>query len=219
MSLTQLAHRVDAPVSSIQKLVNGLVATGYLAEVGRRFVLGPAPYVLSLRAGRPPMRTVRHADLAELSRETGAPVLVAVRVGDDAVYVDWAGTDEPFDFALSARLRTPLPVTAAGRVLLAHLPERERRECAAAAHPDDPAAAMALLAEAERIRREGKIIGASGPLLPNVSAVSVPVWEEGEVVAAVSVADRDGTLPDRLPDIADVLVASSRRWAARGPGG
>src|ERR671935_2575050 len=60
ISLTQLARRMDAPVSSIQKLVNGLVATGYLAEVGRRFVLGPAPYVLSVRAGRPPVRTLRH---------------------------------------------------------------------------------------------------------------------------------------------------------------
>jgi DNA-binding IclR family transcriptional regulator len=217
LNLTQLALRLGAPVSSIQKLVNGLVATGYLAETDRRFILGPAPHVLSLRAGRPPVRTLRHADLVELSREAGAPALAAVRVGDDAVYVDWAGADEPFDFARSTRLRTPLPDTASGRVLLAHLPERERRECVTAAYPDDPGAAIAVLTEAERIRQEGRIVGASGPLLPNASAVAVPLWEDGEVVAAVAVAGREGSVPERLPEIADMLVASSRRWAARGP--
>jgi DNA-binding IclR family transcriptional regulator len=51
-TLTQLARWVDAPVSSVQKLVDGLVAVGYLDEAGRRYRLGPAPSVLSIRAGR-----------------------------------------------------------------------------------------------------------------------------------------------------------------------
>jgi DNA-binding IclR family transcriptional regulator len=215
LSLTQLALRVGAPVSSIQKLVNGLVAAGYLTEADRRFRLGPAPYVLSLRAGRPLIRSLRQADLAELSGDVEAPVLVAVRVGDDAVYVDWSGTDEPFDFALSARLRTPLLATAAGRVLFAYLPERDRREHVTIAHPDDPAAAVDALAEAERIRRDGRVVGASGPLLPDASAVAVPLWEHGEVVAAVSVADHGDSGSDRLTEIADALVRAARRWADR----
>jgi DNA-binding IclR family transcriptional regulator len=217
LGLTQLARRVRAPVSSIQKLVNGLVAAGYLTEVDRRFRLGPAPYVLSLRAGRPLIRSVRHADLVELSRDVGAPVLVAVRVGDDAVYLDWAGTDEPFDFALSARLRTPLLATAAGRVLLAYLPDQHRREHVTAAHPDDPAVVVAALAEAERTRREGRLVGASGPLMPDVSAVAVPLREHGEVVAAVSMADRGDSSPDRLSQLADALLRATRRWAERDP--
>jgi DNA-binding IclR family transcriptional regulator len=218
-SLTQLARDVDAPVSSVQKLVDGLVAVGYLDESARRYRLGPAPYVLSLRAGRRPVSAVRHGDLVALAARVGVPVLLAVRVGDDAVYVDWAGADEPFDYALSSRVRGSLADTAAGRVLLAHLPEPVRREAVRAARPDDPAAAVALLAETERIRDTGRETGTSGPLLPGAVAVAVPVHEvDGaghEVVAALAAADRTGDLASRFDRTATVLAEAVTAWERR----
>jgi DNA-binding IclR family transcriptional regulator len=218
-SLTQLARAVDAPVSSVQKLVDGLVAVGYLDESGRRYLLGPAPYVLSLRAGRRPVSAVRRGDLAALAERLAVPVLLAVRVGDDAVYVDWAGADEPFDYALSSRVRGPLPDTAAGRVLLAHLPEPLRREVVRTARPGDPAAAVALLAETERIRRTGRETGTSGPLLPGAVAVAVPVREAdgdgGDVVAALAAADRTGALAARSDETAVVLAEAATAWERR----
>jgi DNA-binding IclR family transcriptional regulator len=217
-SLTQLARAVDAPVSSVQKLVDGLVAVGYLDESARRYRLGPAPYVLSLRAGRRPVSAVRHGDLAALAARVGVPVLLAVRVGGDAVYVDWAGADEPFDYALSSRVRGSLADTAAGRVLLAHLPEAVRREVVRAAHPGDAAAAVALLAETRRIRDTGRETGGSGPLLPDAVAVAVPLREadgEGDVVAALVAADRTGDLAERSDETAAVLAAAAAVWERR----
>jgi DNA-binding IclR family transcriptional regulator len=218
-SLTQLARVVDAPVSSVQKLVDGLVAVGYLDESARRYRLGPAPYVLSLRAGRRPESAVRHGDLAALAAQVGVPVLLAVRVGDDAVYVDWAGADEPFDYALSSRVRGSLADTAAGRVLLAHLPEPVRREVVRAARPGDPAAAVALLGEARRIRETGRETGTSGPLLPDTVAVAVPVHEVGgagrEVVAALVAADRTGDLASRVDETATALAGAAAAWERR----
>jgi DNA-binding IclR family transcriptional regulator len=217
-SLTQLARAVDAPVSSVQKLVDGLVAVGYLDESARRYRLGPAPYVLSLRAGRRPVSAVRHGDLAALAARLGVPVLLAVRVGGDAVYVDWAGADEPFDYALSSRVRGSLADTAAGRVLLAHLPEAVRREVVRAARPGDPAAAVALLAETRRIRDTGRETGGSGPLLPDAVAVAVPLREadgEGDVVAALVAADRTGDLAERSDETAAVLAAAAAVWERR----
>lgn len=215
-SLTQLARAVGAPVSSVQKLVDGLVAVGYLDESDRRYRLGPAPYVLSLRAGRRPVPGARHRDLVELAERVGVPVLLAVRVGGDAVYVDWAGADEPFDYALSARVRGPLADTAAGRVLLAHLPEPVRWEIVQAARPEDPAAAVALLEDSERIRRIGRETGTSGPLLPGAVAVAVPVREEdgarSEVVAALAAADRTGALVTRTDAVAAVLTGAVAEW-------
>lgn len=218
-SLTQLARTVGAPVSSVQKLVDGLVAAGYLDETARRYRLGPAPAVLAWRAGRRPLDAVRHEDLEALTVRLGVPVLLAVRVGEDAVYVDWAGTDEPFDYALSSRVRGPLADTAAGRVLLAHLPEPTRRDVVRAACPDD-AAAVALLADAERIRDSGRETGRSGPLLPGAEAVAVPVRDGagGEVVAALAAADRAGGLAARGEETAAVLAASAAGWTARDPG-
>lgn len=203
-SLTELARAVDAPVSSVQKLVDGLVAVGYLDEEHRRYSLGPAPSVLSVRAGRPAV-PVRHATLAAVSDRLGLPVQLAVRVGDDAVWVDWAGADEAFDYALSSQIRRPLVDTAAGRVLVAHLPAAARQAVVRAARPTDPAAGLALLADLERIRTTGCETGRSGRLVPDAVAVAVPVWSEGRVVAAVSAIDRTGALGDGADGAAAVL--------------
>jgi DNA-binding IclR family transcriptional regulator len=216
LTLTQLAVRLQAPVSSIQKLVNGLAAAGYLDEDDRRFVLGPAPHVLSMRAGRLPVHTVGHGDLAELSALTGTPVLLAVRVGDHAVYVDWAGTDEPFEYALSRALRSPLPRTAAGRVLLAQLSERDRRAVLAAVMPDDTEAAVEMLEEARRIRESGYAVVGAGHVMRGIGAVAVPVSEDGRVVAAVAAADRSEALVPQAQRYAGQLAARAAEWARRG---
>jgi DNA-binding IclR family transcriptional regulator len=215
LSLTQLAVRLQAPVSSIQKLVNGLAAAGYLDEDDRRFVLGPAPHVLSMRAGRLPVHTVGHADLVELSGTTGTPVLLAVRVGDHAVYVDRAGTDEPFEYALSTALRSPLPRTAAGRVLLAQLDERDRRAVLATVMPDDTAGAVEVLEESHRIRDTGYAVVGSWHAMRGVAAVAVPVTEGGRVVAAVAAADRSERLLPRVQQCADQLAERAAEWARR----
>ena len=207
-TLSQLARAVGAPVSSVQKLVDGLVAAGYLDETDRRYRLGPAPSVLSARAGRRTVETVRHADLVALGARVGLPVQLAVRVGDDAVWVDWAGADEAFDYALSSRVRRPLGESAAGRVLLAHLPEVRRREVLARSDLD-AAEAVTLLDATARIRRDGCETGESGRLLPGAEAVAVPVVDNGrdgpEVVAALSVAARGGGLSGRAAEVAAAL--------------
>lgn len=209
LTLTQLAVRLEAPVSSIQKLVNGLVAAGYLDEENHRFLLGPAPHVLSMRSGRVPVRSLTHADLVALSGRSGTPALLAVRVGDNAVYVDWAGTDEPFDYALSKSLRSALPRTAAGQVLLAHLPERDRRAVVSAVLGDDTAAAVSLLADAERIRSRGYAVVSSGHVMRSVTAVAVPVAEEGRVVAALAIADHADTVSARLDEFVALLLSAT----------
>ncbi|MCU1513329.1 MAG: IclR family transcriptional regulator, partial [Microbacteriaceae bacterium] len=50
LTLTELSKAADAPVSSTQGLVNGLVATGFLEERSRSYILGTAPYLLNLLA-------------------------------------------------------------------------------------------------------------------------------------------------------------------------
>ncbi|NMI01302.1 IclR family transcriptional regulator [Pseudonocardia acidicola] len=215
ITLSRLAVRMGAPVSSIQKLVNGLVATGYLAEVDLRYRLGPAVHVLSLRGGGPPAHHVRHADLEALHRAADAPVLLAIRVGHDAVYVDWAGTDEPFDYALARRLRSPLLGTAAGRVLMAHMPAAERREWVAAEFGADEEGAVETLELAARIRAEGMVRGRSGPLMPKVQAVAAPVREGDEVVAAVSIAHHRPETAGELDRYAELLRTTVEAWAAR----
>lgn len=212
LTLTALAGRLDAPVSSVQKLVDGLVATGYLDEHDRRYVLGPAPWVLATRAGSVPVPAIPHEALAHLSAATRLPVLLAARVGDTAVYVDWAGTDEAFDVALSARVRAPLADTAAGRVLLAWRPADERRRVALG-DGADPAGSARLADTLTRIRRDGHEHGDSGPLLPGAVAVAVPLRRDGEVTGALSVAARTPRRR-RLPAaVVDTLEDVAATWS------
>lgn len=211
LTLTALAGRLGAPVSSVQKLVDGLVATGYLDERDRRYVLGPAPWVLATRAGSAPVPAIPHEALQHLAAATGLPVLLAARVGDTAVYVDWAGTDEAFDVALSARVRTPLAETAAGRVLLAWRPADERRRVALAGA--DPAVAARLTAALTRIRRDGHEHGDSGPLLPGAVAVAVPLRRGADVTGALAVAART-VRRRRLPaSVVDTLEDVAATWS------
>ncbi|WP_224387937.1 IclR family transcriptional regulator [Pseudonocardia sp. ICBG1293] len=211
-TLSSLARRVGAPVSSVQKLVDGLVAAGNLDERDRRYTLGPAPWMLAARAGEPPVPAIPHEALDQLARHAGLPVLLAARIGDDAVYLDWAGADEAFDVALSARVRAPLPDTAAGRVLLAHLAAPERKRVALAAHDGDPGAAAALLEACGRIRADGFERGASGALLPGATAVAVALRHDGRVTGALSAAARGvGPLPG---EVVDALADAAGAWSS-----
>lgn len=215
LTLTQLALRLHAPVSSVQKLVNGLVAVGYLEEDGKRFRLGAAPYLLTMRSGQRLVSTVQHSDLVDLHNRTGLSAVLAVRTGDTSVYADWAGTDDPFNYLTVQQLRTPLPETAVGRVLLAYMPDRERHEIVAARYPDDPADALALLTELSRVREAGYTLGDSGPMLRGIASVAAPVWERGAVVGAVALAGPHDPAVDQLPRFVDLLLESLRKFSRR----
>ncbi|QUQ66836.1 IclR family transcriptional regulator [Kutzneria sp. CA-103260] len=215
LTLTQLALRLHAPVSSVQKLVNGLVAVGYLEEDGKRFRLGAAPYLLAMRSGQRLVSTVNHSDLVDLFDRTGLSAVLAVRTGDTSVYADWAGTDDPFNYLTVQQLRTPLPETAVGRVLLAYMPDRERHEMVAARYPDDRAAALALLTELSGVRETGYTLGDSGPMLRGIASVAAPVWEQGLVVGAVALAGPHDQAVEKLPEMVDLLLAELRRYARR----
>ena len=215
LTLTQLALRLAAPVSSVQKLVNGLVAVGYLEEDDKRFRLGAAPYLLAMRSGQRLVSTVNHADLVDLHNRTGLSAVLAVRTGDTSVYADWAGTDDPFNYLTVQQLRTPLPETAVGRILLAFMPDRERHELVAARFPDDRAAALGLLTELSRVREAGYTMGDSGPMLRGIASVAAPVWEQGLVVGAVALAGPHEKAVGRLPEFVELLLAALQRFSRR----
>ncbi|MEL5959574.1 helix-turn-helix domain-containing protein [Streptomyces sp. CLV115] len=79
-TLTEIATKLDDPKSSIQGFVNGLVDTGYLEELDKRYFLGAAPYMLTLRADRMPARNIRHCCPApEQSVDRAAPLAAGFR--------------------------------------------------------------------------------------------------------------------------------------------
>lgn len=210
LSLTRLAAAIDAPVSSVQKLVYGLVAVGLLSEHEGRYVVGPAANVLAHRAGQPAITSPTREDLARLHERTGAAALLAVRLGDHAVNVVTVGLPDSAAYADTLRWRHPLQVTAGGRVLAAYLPEPVRLAWVAETFADDREGAMRLLDELQEIREVGLARGPSGPLRPDLDSVAVPVRRDGEVVASVALARPRETGGWSLDDLAGVLRAEYR---------
>ncbi|WP_063806164.1 helix-turn-helix domain-containing protein [Streptomyces kanamyceticus] len=198
VTVAELARAVGAPASSVQDLVNGLVATGFLLEQHGRFRLGPAPHVLNLIAGRVVPR-ISQAELDELSRVAGTPVLLTVRVGLDAVHLARGGEDEiPRLVPLAdEHVARPLLRTAAGRLLLAFTDESERRGLLDELARHDPEA----VAEFRRVLpaiRASRISRSEGLADPEVSALAIPVTEGSVVTGALVLMHRRRGRSERL---------------------
>lgn len=212
-TLTELATELDAPKSSIQGFVNGLVYTGYLDEHDRRYLLGPAPYMLTLRANRMPARTVTHDDLVALNERSGCTVLLGVRVGQHVVYVDDAGDGMYLQFIARTRARRPLLETAAGQVLLAVLPEDELHRFLQR-HPDHAAVERYLEALPE-IRKTGIAVNESSPVT-RTSAVARQVRDRaGHVVASVTLCGSPDEVLTRVDELSTLLREATDHWATR----
>ena len=126
VTLAELAAALDAAKSSVQELTNGLLARGYLIEEDRRFHLGPGPFILAARANKLAALSLDHQFVAELGKVLGCTVLVGVRVGDAIVFTDFVGEESPsLTFVARTHARRPLYTSAAGKTLLANVPDEE----------------------------------------------------------------------------------------------
>jgi len=211
VTLAELAERLAAPKSSIQELTNGLLATGFLVERDRRFILGPGPFVLSLHATGLALRQVDHDQLEDAAERLGFPLFVGTRMGDDHVFVDQAGHDVLMDFVAATRPRRPLLITATGKILLAFAPSAERNDFLVRMEREQPERVTAFLAELPEIRASA---------LAYNSGVTVP----GRYTAATPLIDPDGTLlaaiclvagpehADALPELGHALRETVGQW-------
>ncbi|MFM9379335.1 helix-turn-helix domain-containing protein [Gordonia sp. VNK21] len=217
VSLTEIARHVGAPVSSVQGLVNGLVATGYLDERARVYRLGVGPYFLNLLAGRGAVNRIVHDDLVQLHEKTGSTsVVLAVAVGSDVVYIDHV-SDDPHTAYLAERfLRRSLIRTSTGWVLMADWEPRDLWAYLETLEADDQPRVTKLLDHLESIRATDMSVLPDIAEDPDLDGISIAVRERGRVVAAVGVVGRRSELARNRDRIVDALRAQARDWDRRG---
>ncbi|GAB2803020.1 IclR family transcriptional regulator [Streptomyces chlorus] len=120
LSLSDLAEHADLPLPTAHRLVGELVEWGALErdEQGR-YTVGLRLWEVAQNAGRHLRDTARPylQDLFSLTHETAH---LAIRDGDEALYIDriYGSTRVPRASRVGGRL--PLHATAVGKVLLAH---------------------------------------------------------------------------------------------------
>lgn len=216
LTLTELAGRIDAPKSSLQGLVYGLVATGYLDEHGKRYYLGPAPFVLSLMNNPVTARGLRHDALVELQARVAANIILAVQVGDSYVSIDRVISDDHrLEYVHSAYRRGPLLRSAMGKTILANLPIDEMHGYLASAGRDDPEGVREFLSEVRDIKST-RLAFNHGTALAGVHAVAAPVFDrDGNFIAAVG-ATGTSAIDSELEDIGRRLLDELDRMTSEG---
>ena len=212
VTLAELAAALGAAKSSVQELANGLLARGYLIEEERRFHLGPGPFILASRANKPAAVFLDHRFVVELATVLACTVLVGVRVGDSLIFTDHAGEESPaLTFVARTHTRRPLYTSAAGKILLAFVPDAEMHRLLDLAGPEQAGEVRQFLAELPEIRSR-RLAFNRGATFADAFVVATPLLApDGGLIAAISAAV-DRADADRLDDLGEEL---KRAVAAR----
>jgi DNA-binding IclR family transcriptional regulator len=205
VTLAELAAVLDAAKTSVQELTNGLLARGYLTEEEHRFHLGPGPFILASRANKLAALSLDHQFVVELSKVLGCNVLVGVRVGDAIVFTDHVGAESPsLAFVARTHARRPLYTSAAGKTLLANVPDDEMYRLLDLAAPEQAGEVRRFLEELPEIRSR-QLAFNRGATLSDAFVVATPLLApDGDLIAAISAAV-DPAEADRLDDVGEQL--------------
>ena len=214
LTLAELADALDAAKTSIQDLANGLVARGYLLEEDHRFYLGPGPFILASRANKLAALALDHEFVAQLAKVLGCTLFIGVRVGDAIVFTDYVGEESPsLTYVARTHARRPLYTSAAGKILLANVPDDEMHRLLDLAGPDQAGDVRQFLTELPEIRSR-QLAFNRGVTIADAYVVATPLLaRDGRMIAAISAA-LDSPEADRLDDLGEEL---KKAVAALGP--
>ncbi|WP_328393557.1 IclR family transcriptional regulator [Nocardia sp. NBC_00416] len=215
LTLTELARGLDAPVSSVQQLVYGLVAVGFLDEDDRRFTLGPGAFALTMRTDWRSIAPISHELVEDLSADLGCTIVLGLLVGDNLMYFDEAGSDPAIEYYATTRRRRPILVSAGGKRLLAGLPDFELQHRLRGLSERHPASEVdQFLAELPGIRKTGL---AYGRALEDILAVAAGVpGRRGKLAAALIAVGSPADMAGRIEDVGAALLERIREHGGGG---
>ena len=124
LSLTEVAHRAGVPVPTAHRLVAELVTGGALARRDDgRYVVGPLLWEAGLLAPvRGRLTQVADPFLSDVYAATLATVHLAVRDGNQVLYLQRLAGRATVPIVSTVGSRLPMHCTGVGKVLLAHAP-------------------------------------------------------------------------------------------------
>ncbi|MDT9684728.1 IclR family transcriptional regulator [Streptomyces sp. TRM76323] len=193
--LGQVAERLGVHKSTALRLLRTLHEHGLVhRQRDQRYRLGARLFALAQEAAENlDVREIAHPHLVRLNEETGHTVHLAVREGDEVLYVD--KVDSRYPVRMYSRVGRPVAVTVAAvaKVLLADLPEAERHALTARLDylpytPRSTPNAAAFRTELAAVREQGWAADLGGHE-ESINCVAAPVrGADGRVAAALSVS-------------------------------
>lgn len=231
-SLTRIAELTGLPVSTAHRIVGELTEWGALTRDAQgRYQVGIRLWELAQNAGRR-LRDTARPFLQDLFSLTGESAHLAVREGNEALYVDRIYGSKRVPRASRIGGRLPLHATGVGKVLLAS-EERWFREAylagpLVALTPHTHVDPRVLADELAQIAGQGFAVTGEEARV-GACSIAVPVGAgggagTGEVVAAIGIvapAAQEMSLPQHLPVLRGVArrieqAVAQRQFAPRG---
>jgi IclR family transcriptional regulator, pca regulon regulatory protein len=228
LGIADLADELGMSRSTTHRYVITLTRLGYLEQgLKRKYHLALRVTDLGISAMNG-MSLYEHAHpyLEELRARTGFTVSVAMVDGAEPLIVDWLRGNRRgqrlIELGLAPGSRLPLYCTAAGKLLLANLPDQDQRERVAglqlAKHaPNTIRSKTALRQELGRIQDESLAV-AEEELAPGLYAIAAPVRSCGnDVVAAAAMTAHSSmiSMEELVDALGPHLISTADRISAR----
>jgi DNA-binding IclR family transcriptional regulator len=215
LTLTEIAGRLEIPVSSCYGIVRTLQSRGYLFSHRQRGPLYPTKRFLEIAqaiAAADPLATRAAPVLSQLRDDTGETVVVGNLRGDTAFYLDVYVPDRPIRYVPRIGEARELHATAMGKTLLGALPPAQRSEVIRrlSFHPHTSTTITTPAALEENIRL-GLARGWHGSLkerFDELSAVGMPIHLKGQVYGVTLTGPASRFEGDLLTRLADMLKAA-----------
>jgi IclR family pca regulon transcriptional regulator len=228
MGIADIADELGMSRSTTHRYVITLVALGYLEQgASRKYRLGLRVTDLGMSAlNSTGLREHAHPYLEELRQRSSYTSSLAVLDGAEVLYVDRVRSfrrgQGRTELDLHAGSRLPAYCTALGKLLLANLPEAERREALASIKlakrgPNTITGKKALSEELDQIADAGFAVN-DEEMGADLYAIAVPVRDAGaEVVAAVGLSAHSSmiSLEEMVDALSPHLVSAADRISAR----
>ncbi len=193
LGVTEISRRLKTPKSTVYRILQALFQKGYIHQDPgtNKYSLG----FMILRLGasllrQVPLREMGKATLEALALETAQTGRLALLDRDEVVYIEHVEGKDPIRLHLQIGSRGPVYCTAAGKSILAFLPEKEKEEILARSRfqrftlktiPDRGK----FENEIEGVRRNGFSIS-DEEFREGIRAVGAPIFNmDGRVIGAI----------------------------------
>ena len=164
LTLSDLARRIQSPISSCHGVIRTLKARGYVYLLDRRRYY-PTRKLLDLGSRISPHDPVMERllpHLETLRERTDETVMIGKREGDEVLYIVTIESMQTVRYSLHAGDRRPLHASAVGKAVLGLLPDerlvQELRRLKMKRYTDATLAADDLIADVRKSRRRGYFV-------------------------------------------------------------
>lgn len=218
VTLAKLSDQLQLPKTSVFSLLRALEAGGYVQADDGRYTLGGQALRLgaSLGQARSFPKCVRPV-LEWLAKETEETILLGVlsEEGHEISYVDVIESEKPLRFAVRTGNRRPLYCTAAGKAMLAFLPDAVRTNYLVQTRfvkfTPDTSSKEELTALFPGIRRRGVVVDANG-IIDGATGVASPGFDEaGLVTCSVTIAGPTARMLDATAHIEQLALKAGEQ--------